>query len=111
MKDITKEELFALFGDGLHAPIKKQLERSDVWGVIVFENVDFSSSQFGSRAAVIWGPGCTYTPEIEREIRKSPERYWLNDLPSQRQYPQAIYTNEQRLEDAADEAHLAKISD
>ena len=51
--------------------------------LVLFENQDFWSSQFGAKTVVCVGPGCTYKAPEECEGK------WLNDLPSQRQYATA----------------------
>lgn len=81
----SKEEFFAQFDPEVHAKIEALLKRSDVDGAILFENTNLSSSACGERTAVIFGPGCTY------KSAGSAEGKWLNDLPSQRQYPRAAY--------------------
>lgn len=81
----SKEEFLAQFDPEVHPRINALLERPDVHGLILFENPNFDSSAFGERTAVIFGPGCTYKSAGEVEGK------WLNDLPSQRQYPRAVY--------------------
>lgn len=50
--------------------------------VVLFENVQMDSSSFGERKMVVVGPGCSI------ESVAACEDKWLNDLPSQRLYPQ-----------------------
>jgi len=50
--------------------------------VVKFQNVTFDSSQFGATSFLKIGGGCTY------ETLEAIEGQHLNDLPSQRQYPQ-----------------------
>lgn len=78
----SKDELLELFDPSVHAVIETSLKRySDAVGIVVFENQDFSSSRFGDRTACLVGPSNTYKTPQECEGK------WLNDLPSQRQYP------------------------
>ena len=50
---------------------------------VLFCNLDFSSSQYGKWTVMTVGPDQTYKTMAEVE------NSWLNDLPSQRQYPVA----------------------
>ena len=80
MKEMTKEELFALFDQSVHGLLKAALKRPDTEGLLVFENQQMDSSSFGRRSAVRFGPNCTYINP------SSAEGKWLYGLPSQRQY-------------------------
>jgi hypothetical protein len=119
LKEITRDELFAEFeeepyeqrkrrkdgapmfdrwgvpimvrGSGpkeVPADTRKMLDgliaRADVDGLILYVNIQMDSSSFGRKQAMVYGPGCTF---------KTPDDApgWLNDLPSQRQYTQAIF--------------------
>lgn len=78
MKEITMKELCDMFDKSVHEAIERISKRDDVSHVVVFENQDFCSSEFGKRTAMIIGPGCTY-----KTLDDIKNRY-LNDLPSQR---------------------------
>ncbi len=123
MKEVNREELFDLFkekpyvqrkrvkdgkpmfdrygdpimvpGDGpeavpveTRAALENNLARKDVDGMVVFENIQMDSSAFGRRTSMIYGSGCTYKKPEDCEGQH------LNDLPSQRQYPQYLYRKE-----------------
>jgi hypothetical protein len=51
-------------------------------GLVLYRNVDFQSSQFGQQGILSYGPERTY------QTVEACAAGWLNDLPSQRQYPQ-----------------------
>ena len=65
--------------------VREMLTRPGVSGVCYFENQQMDSPQFGSGQALIFGPSCTYKTLGELDGK------WLNDLPSQRQYPVEAY--------------------
>lgn len=88
IKHVTRDEFVAMFDSSVHDALTEHLARTDVAGICCFECLDMSSSQCGRRTAVIFGPGCTYKAEPQ------PDEH-LYDLPSQRQYPVAIYLKEQ----------------
>lgn len=81
----TREEFYALMDTPLHPILDERLARTDVSGIVCYENLQMDSSQCGSRSAVIYGPGCAATT-LEAALARH-----LNDLPSQRQYPVAFY--------------------
>lgn len=86
MMQIPSAELFlGMFDPSVHAAIESRLARPGVIGVACFENQDFSSSRFGDRTALIYGPGCTI--KTRDEIAKQR----LGDVPSRFQYPVAYY--------------------
>ena len=70
------------FDPSVHERIGALLDRDGVSAVVCFENVCMDSSALGERTALIVGPSCTY------KNVDACEGQWLNDLPSQRQYPQ-----------------------
>lgn len=83
MKRISFEALLSEFDESVRPVIPARAQKLGATHVVVFENLDFCSSQLGKKTAVMVGPSCTYTsPEMC-------EGKWLNDLPSQRQYPTA----------------------
>jgi len=83
MKEVTFEEFLKMFDERVHGAIRRAIDIHDAEGFIVFENQAMDSSHLGERTAVVFGPTCTYKSPEEAEGR------WLNDLPSQRQYPVA----------------------
>lgn len=87
MKQITPDELFAMFDESVHQTIRDRVawkQPADTEAVVVFENQQMDSSAFGDRTAVVVGPGCTI-----RSVKACKNQH-LNDLPSQRQYPVAF---------------------
>lgn len=81
MKQVTAEEFLKLFNKEVYNQIAESLANFQSDNVVCFENHDFSSSRFGDRSALGVGKNNTYKNIKECEGR------WLNDLPSQRQYP------------------------
>jgi len=108
MKEVTKDEIMELMGanDRLESKewrtifdpklqqkvvkpsVRERIEaaivRNKATHLVLFENHDFCSSQFGTRSVVCVGPDCTYRTPQDCEGK------WLNDLPSQRQYATAF---------------------
>lgn len=86
MKQLTVEEFTEAFDPSVRARIRNVIEVSypDAVAVVVFENVAFDSSEFGARSALPVGPSNTF------KSVEFCEGKWLNDLPSQRQYPQGF---------------------
>lgn len=85
MKELTWQELLDLFDDTVHDALQKLRDSDGVDGLVVFENVNLSSSAIGKRTALAYGPDCTY-----HELDDVEGKY-LNDLPSQRQEPRYYY--------------------
>lgn len=83
MKELaSKDELLELFDEAVHDKIEESLVAyPDSTGIVVFENRMLDSSCLGDRTACLVGPSNTYKTPQECEGK------WLNDLPSQRQYP------------------------
>ena len=69
------------------AALNTLLATADVAGLALYQNVDMWSSQIGASTAVPYGPKRLF------KLESLPQ--WINDLPSQRQYLQAIYPNPQ----------------
>jgi len=85
MKQITKDELLELLDPEIHGSVLGMPKRfPDAEAVVLFENVTLDSSRLGERTVCIVGPGRGIPSVAECEGQ------WLNDLPSQRQYPQAF---------------------
>ena len=98
MKQFTVEEMAARFipDSGPSDQVRRERDTflcelvdlttrfPDAEAVVLFENVAMDSSSFGERKVVIVGP--------DRGIESvaACEGKWLNDLPSQRLYPQAF---------------------
>jgi hypothetical protein len=84
MKEITFDELLAQADKKIHHTLLNMAYDTGTEGFIVFENLQLDSSSLGQRTFVVYGPDKTY------KSPKSAEDSWLNDLPSQRQYPTAF---------------------
>lgn len=85
LRQMTHEELLKAFDPSCHEGLASALQLPGTDGLIVFENVDLSSSQLGARTAVAYGPERTIKSLDDAKGRH------INDLPSQRQYPTAYY--------------------
>jgi len=84
MREVTWPEFLAYFDPEVHDQIKRVSRGAGVDAVVMFENVQLDSSALGRRTALVVGPGRT-AKSVEACAGK-----WLNDLPSQRQYPQCF---------------------
>ena len=84
MKQVTKQQLMDMMDESVHSCIEIRETSNKATHLVLFENQDFSSSQFGMRTVVCVGPECTY------KIPSECEGKWLHDLPSQRQYATAF---------------------
>ena len=82
IEETTWPEFLNDFDSSLHEQLKTISCRYGVVALVLFENVQMDSSAFGRRTALAVGPNCTYKSVAACEGR------WLNDSPSQRQYPQ-----------------------
>jgi hypothetical protein len=69
--------------------IDRMLEREDVTGICIFENLDMWSSNLGSSSALCYGPGCTYKTIDDLKGQH------LGDVPSRFKYPTKYYEKEQ----------------
>ncbi len=78
------------FNEEVHKQIQEMLERKNVTGIVMFENMDMSSSHLGERTAMIAGPECTY-----RSVAGC-QGYHLGSVPSVFQYPLAAYVLEDK---------------
>lgn len=86
LKQLSKQELLDMFDESVHEKILEAAARyPDAEAIVVFENVDMSSSRLGERSALVVGPSNTFT-NVEDASDK-----WLGDLPSERQYPTAYW--------------------
>lgn len=84
MEQIILEELVGRMEPEVQDAVRALAARDGVTHLVLFENHDFWSSQFGNKTALQVGPDCTY---------KTPEELvgrFLHDLPSQRQYATAF---------------------
>ena len=84
IKSLTFDELLKDFSPEGRGEVLAAIERTGATAVVLFENIDFCSSQFGRQTALCVGPTCTFKAVDEVE------GHHLNDLPSQRMYPQAF---------------------
>ena len=86
MREITWAQLLGMFSEDTHAPLTETMKRwPTAEGMIVFECLDMSSSRLGERSAMPYGPDNTIKALDDVKGK------WLNDLPSQRQYPVAVW--------------------
>jgi len=81
IKIITFDEVLKMFDESVHDRIRYHWDKPGTVGLVVFENMVFDSSAFGARSCLPVGEPWTY------KTIKECEGKWLNDLPSQRQYP------------------------
>lgn len=65
--------------------VERSMDREGVTAVVIFENLDMSSSGLGNMAAVMVGPEFTYKTVAEAAAGR------LGDVPSRFQYPVAYY--------------------
>lgn len=65
--------------------------KSDATGIVLFENLMMDSSSRGAMTAMLVGPTNTYKSAEDCEGK------YLNDMPSQRQYPVAWVPREEFL--------------
>lgn len=80
MEELKFFEFLDLFEDDTQEKICQQIIHYDATHVVLAENIDMCSSQFGKRTAMLVGPNNTYKTVEECEGK------WLGDLPSVRQY-------------------------
>lgn len=83
MEQLTLGKFVEKFDKRVRGAVRELAQKKGVSHLVLFENQDFTSSQFGARTALAVGPSRTY------QTLESVEGQWLNDLPSQRQYPVA----------------------
>ena len=84
MKQVPLDEQISDFDPQNKVKVLESLLRTGATHVVLFRNLAFDSVEFGATTVVCVGPHCTYKKVEDAEGR------WLNDLPSQRQYPQAF---------------------
>lgn len=82
IEELTLEQFLGRFEAGVRDALLANGRKPGVSHLVLFENLDFCSSNFGQRTALIVGPGCTYTLEQAAGNR-------LGDVPSRFQYPVA----------------------
>lgn len=80
-KEATWQEFLQLFDESLHDKIRAACRDKQATHIVCFECLQLDSSWAGRRAALVVGPSCAYRTVEETHGK------WLNDLPSQRQYP------------------------
>jgi len=88
MKELSWLEFVAWFDASVHEQLRAALDKPGIVALVLFENQLMDSSHFGERTALRVGPECTY-----KDVAAC-EGHWLNDLPSQRQYPVAFVRRE-----------------
>jgi len=82
IKKVTAKEFLALFDKEVHNLVAQSLKNLESTGIVYFENLQMDSPRCGDHSVFYVGPNNTYKTVAECEGK------WLNDLPSQRQYPQ-----------------------
>ena len=81
---LTKKEFLERGRFDLSLALEEALQRKpDAIGLVLFENKMFDSSSRGAMTAMVIGPTNTYKSAEDCEGK------YLNDMPSQRQYPVA----------------------
>jgi hypothetical protein len=82
-KKLSAKDFLLQFDKEIHQAIIDAANRyKDCEGAVMFQNVDMCSSELGRMQCLIVGPSNTFTGVDFCDGK------WLNDLPSQRQYPQ-----------------------
>lgn len=81
MKRIDMPTLLLSFDESVRDRLSTIAARPGTTHLVVFENRQIDSSHRGARTAVTVGPSCTL------QTLDAASAHWLNDLPSQRQYP------------------------
>lgn len=85
IKELNRTQFLDLFDESIHGQIKRQIATyPDCDALVCFENLDMCSSRFGDRTCMVVGPSNT-TKLADLETRR------LGDLPSNFQYPVAIW--------------------
>jgi hypothetical protein len=98
MKRLTESQFLDLFDLEVHDKIRAAAARyHDAEALVCFENVDFTSSHFGHRAALVVGPSNTYTLADVME----PGAH-LGEVPSVFQYPVAYVDYRKPLSETPD---------
>jgi len=93
---IERAELVSKFDDQVRPKLAALAENNPTaTHIVVFQNLDMWSSQFGKVSAVAVGPGCTV------ESLEVAAKSHLGDLPSQRQYAVSYYVVERSADNAA----------
>ncbi len=92
MKQLNAQEFLALFDPSIHEAITRQVRVTfpDATHMVCFEDVELRIKLDRARTAVVVGPANTFKSPADCEGK------WLNDLPSQRQYP-VSYVNADEL--------------
>lgn len=88
LKEITLAEVKEMFDESVHSNIDTAYGRPGVDALVVYENIDFASSSFGERSALVVGPRCSV--RTLEDAAKQP----LGATPSQFQYPR-YYTKKE----------------
>jgi len=81
LTEITLSELYKMFHKSVHSDLDAKIVKTRAEYVVVFENLQMDSSNFGHRSALMIGAQCeNKTIDDIRERR-------LGDVPSRFQYP------------------------
>lgn len=81
IKKVAFDELLKEVDPATVSSVRAMAKKTAATGLVLFRNMDFNSSNFGCQSLVAIGPTCTY------KVIEECEGKHLNDLPSQRQYP------------------------
>lgn len=81
LREISLKELLAMLSPQTRPVVRERAARLKASHVVLFENLDMSSSHLGARTALIIGPDCTY--KSLDDIREA----HLGQVPSVFQYP------------------------
>ena len=90
LKKITMGKLKELTHVSIHARLEQSLKKEGVDYLVLFENQQFDSSEFGKRSILSVGPTCTY--KTLEEVAKG----HLGNVPSRFQYP-VSYVEKERI--------------
>jgi hypothetical protein len=103
MRELTLGQITEGLDEAAKERVSKLLARSDVTGVVRFENQTLDSSNLGAKTLCAYGPGCTY-----RTLREFKGKH-LYDLPSKRQIPVSFHRAEPRVNAAPAVATLLLV--
>lgn len=93
IKHVDLDTLLQEVDPCLQRKVRRLLDLPGTAALVLFENGCFDSSSFGARTVVAVGPQRAIHNLEECEGR------WLNDLPSQRQYPKLAYVKAEHPSD------------
>lgn len=86
------------FREAVRIRLENVEEFPDVEGVLFFRNPDMWSSSLGASSILPYGPKNTFKGADVAAMKINAMKYWLNNLPSQRQYPEWYISRKTHLE-------------